>query len=61
MTEPAAEVAFLGDGVVGLDIVADRVFAEWRILREVVGSLAGNVFSRCEIRLGVSCKGIQLL
>ena len=61
MAEPAAEVALLRKRVVGLDIVADRVFAEWRILRKVVGSPACNIGSRREVRLGASCKAVQLL
>src|SRR5580698_2119364 len=61
MTEPAADVVFLGEGVVGLDVVADEVFVKGRILREVVGRGSGNILRRSQVRLGISCKGIQLL
>ncbi len=37
VAEASAEVVLLRDGVVRLDVVADGVFAEGQILREVVG------------------------
>ncbi len=52
--EAAAEMVFRRDGVVGLDVVADGVFAEGQVLREVVGRGAGDVGGGGEIDGGVS-------
>jgi len=57
MAEAAAEMILLGDGVVGLDVVADGVFAEGRVLREVVGGFAGDIGGGGEIGGGVAGKG----
>src|SRR5271170_3727523 len=46
MAEAAAQMVLLGNGVVGLDVVAPRVLVEGQVGREVVGRGSGDVLGR---------------
>src|ERR1700674_1930242 len=61
MAEAAAQVVFFGNGVVGLDIVAQHVLVEGQVGGEVVGRGSGDVLGGRQVGLWVASECIQLL
>ena len=61
MAETAAQVVLLSDRVVRLDVVADGIFVERKVLRKIVARCAGDVRRRRKILRGIPCQRVQVL
>ena len=46
MTEASAQVILLRDRVIALDVVADGIFGEGQVLREVISGFPCDICSR---------------
>ena len=61
VAEPAAQVIFLSDREVQLNVIANGVFTERQVRREVIGRCAGDVLCRGKIRCGISGELVDVL